>query len=72
MALESWFQAGKLTKHKTSKEELNAIYGVIERNLKDANVRGLSTDQKYVLSYQAAFEAGMALIYAGYRSRESI
>ena len=68
MALENWLQAGKLLKHKTSKEEISAIYGVVGRNLKDASLKGLSSDQKYILSYQAAFEIGTALLmYHGYK-----
>ena len=62
MALENWFQAGKLVKHKTSKEEISAIYGVIDRCFNDAGLKGLSSDQKYILSYQAAFEVSLALI----------
>ena len=69
MALENWFQVGKLSKHKTNKEEIAAIYGVVERCFKDAALNGLSGDQKYILSYQAALEAGMALLYChGYKT----
>lgn len=68
MALENWFQAGKLVKHAATKEELSAIWGVIERNFQDADIKGLSSDQKYILSYQSAFEAALALIKCcGYR-----
>ena len=68
MALENWFQQGKLLKHKTTEEELKAIFGVIDRNFKDAAIKGLSSDQKYILSYQAAFEVALALIKChGYR-----
>ncbi len=73
MALENWFKIGKIIKYKTSKEEINAIYGVIDRCFKDANLKGLSSDQKYILSYQAALEAGMALIYYhGYRPLNAV
>ena len=68
MPLENWFQVGRLLKHQTSKEEITAIYGVIDRCLKDAGLKGLSSDQKYILSYQAALEAAIALIYCnGYK-----
>jgi uncharacterized protein (UPF0332 family) len=68
MALENWFQQAKLLKHITTKEELSAIFGVIDRNFKDASIKGLSSDQKYVLSYQASFEVALALIKChGYR-----
>ncbi len=69
MALENWFGIGKLIKHQTNKEELEAIFGVIDRCFKDAGLKGLSSDQKYISSYQAAFEAAIALVYCyGYRS----
>ena len=68
MPLENWHSVGKLHRHETNKEELKAIYGVISRCLKDASLKGLSADQKYILSYQAVFEAALALVYChGYR-----
>jgi uncharacterized protein (UPF0332 family) len=68
VGLENWFKIGKLIKHQTNKEELKAIFGVIDRCIKDADLKGLSSDQKYISSYQAAFEAAMALVYFhGYR-----
>jgi len=68
VGLENWFEQGKLLKHKTTKDEIDTIYGVVERNFKDASINGLSSDQKYILSYQAAFEAAAVLIKRhGYR-----
>ena len=68
MALENWFQQGKLLKHNPTKDELTAIFGVVDRNFKDAAIKGLSSDQKYILSYQAGFEAALAFIKSyGYR-----
>lgn len=62
MVLENWFEQGKLLKHNATKEELSDILGVVERNFQDAIVKGLSSDQKYILSYQAAFEVSLAFI----------
>lgn len=62
MALENKFRQGKLVKHEATKEELSAILGVVERNFQDASIKALSSDQKYILSYQAPFEASLALI----------
>jgi uncharacterized protein (UPF0332 family) len=68
MALENWLKIGKISKHETSKEEIDAIFGVVGRCLKDASLTGLSSDQKYILSYQAAFETALALLYKnGYK-----
>jgi len=68
MALKSWFEIGKLIRHKTNREELEAIFSVIDRCFNDAELKGLSSDQKYIISYQAAFEVSRAFIYChGYR-----
>lgn len=59
-------------RHKTSKEELEAIFGVVERDFKDASLKGLSSDQKYIQSYQAAFGVALALLYRkGYKPVKS-
>ena len=72
MSLEDWLRAAKIIKHKTSKEEIEAVFGVVERDLKDASVKGLSSDLKYIQSYQAAFEAALAfLYYNGYKPVKS-
>ena len=42
MHLENWFQVGRLLKHQAGKEGITAIYGVIDRCLKDAGLKGLS------------------------------
>jgi len=72
MSLEDWLQAAKIVKHKTSKEELESIFGVVERDFRDASLKGLSSDLKYIQSYQAAFEAALALLYhKGYKPVKS-
>jgi uncharacterized protein (UPF0332 family) len=62
MPLENWLKIGKIVKHETSKEEIAAIFSVVNRCLKDASLHGLSSDQQYILSYQAAFETALALL----------
>lgn len=64
MALENWFQAGKLVKHEATKEELSAIFGVIERNFQDAGIKGLSSDQKYILSTKPHLKRRLRLLNA--------
>ena len=42
---------------------------MVDRCLKDASLAGLSSDQKYILSYQAAFETAIVLLYKnGYKA----
>ena len=55
-------------RHRTSKEELDALRAVVERNLRDAKVEGLSADGRFGCAYEAALTlATMAIAAAGYR-----
>jgi len=68
MTLENWHSAGKLKKHQTSKQEINDIFNLIERDLQDASLEDLSADRKFNITYNAAFQAGLSLIYCyGYK-----
>ncbi|MFH1621752.1 MAG: hypothetical protein ABIA97_01325 [Candidatus Omnitrophota bacterium] len=63
MTLENWLSIGKLKKHTTSKEEMEAIFGLIRRDLKDASLSGLSQDRKFNITYNAAFQTALALLF---------
>lgn len=68
MTLENWAEIGRLIKLTPSRDEVLAIFGVVKRDFHDASLNGLSSDQKYILSYQAALEAAMALLHChGYK-----
>ena len=55
-------------RHRTSKEELNALRAVAERNLRDARVQAVSADSRFAAAYEAALTlATMAIATAGYR-----
>jgi hypothetical protein len=54
--------------HKTSKQELDGLRAVVERDLKDAAMPGLSEDRRFATAYNAALQlATMAIACAGYR-----
>jgi hypothetical protein len=60
--------SGDVQKHKTSKKELDDMREVIERDLADAAVLGLSADRRFATAYNAALQAAsMAIACAGYR-----
>jgi uncharacterized protein (UPF0332 family) len=68
MTLENWHSVGKLKKHQTSEQEISDIFNLIERDLQDASLEGLSADRKFNITYNAAFQAGLALLYCyGYK-----
>ena len=55
-------------RHRTSKEELQALRGVVDRNLLDGQVEGLSVDARFSFAYEAGLAlATMAIALAGYR-----
>lgn len=54
--------------HRTSKQELDGLRAVIERDLVDANISALSADRKFATAYNAALQsAKMAIACAGFR-----
>ena len=54
--------------HTTSKLELDALRAVIERDLHDASIPGLSADRAFATAYNAALQTSkMAIACAGYR-----
>ncbi len=55
-------------RHRTSKEELEALRAVADRNLRDAAVNAVSADARFAAAYEAALAlATMATAVAGYR-----
>ena len=54
--------------HTTSKQELDGLRTVIERDLHDASIFGLSADRSFATAYNAALQtAKMAIACAGFR-----
>src|SRR3954451_9394604 len=60
--------ANRVRTHRTSKQELDGLRTVIERDLHDAGIPGLSADRSFATAYNAALQtAKMAIACAGYR-----
>jgi hypothetical protein len=69
MSLEDWLNEGKLQKHLTSREELDRLFGVFERDIKDARAANISVDRRFATAYNAALMvARAALAVTGYRT----
>jgi len=68
MSLSDWEANGWIVPHPTSRQEIASLLGVVERNLADAAVKGLSSDSRLGLAYQAALQlARLGLAAEGYR-----
>jgi hypothetical protein len=69
MSLKDWAEHGWLKPHKTSKEEIGNLLAIVERELKDAAISGLSADARFVMTYNAALKLCTILLSAsGYRT----
>ncbi len=73
MSLKDWQKKGWLVEHVTSPEEISGLLGVVERDLSDSQVAGLSPDWKMNIAYNAALQTATIALYAcGFRaSREA-
>lgn len=59
----------RIRAHSTSKQELDDLRDVIERDLADAAIAALSADRRFATAYNAALQtATMAVACAGYKT----
>jgi hypothetical protein len=54
MSLQNWFQIGHLTNHQATVAEVRSLLGVVDRELADAGVAGLSDDGRFTHAYDGA------------------
>jgi site-specific recombinase len=68
MTLKSWYENRWLVEHETSSEEIAELFGVVDRDLKDAKVQAVSPDWRLAIAYNAALQlATIALAAEGYK-----
>jgi hypothetical protein len=67
--LADWLKNNWLVEHESSVEEITALLAIVERDLANATLTGLSEDWKLGIAYNAALQAATAaLAAAGYRA----
>jgi hypothetical protein len=73
MSLQDWVRNAWLVPLKTSREEIQNLLGIVERDLRDSRAEGISNDWRFAIAYNAALQAAAAaLAAAGFRaSRDS-
>jgi uncharacterized protein (UPF0332 family) len=68
MSWQSLIQAQRIRTHVTSRQELDELRNVVERDLQDAAVAALSADRRFATAYNAALQLGkMVIACNGYR-----
>src|SRR5258708_11461373 len=53
MRLQNWSQIGHLINHQATVAEVRNLLGVVDRDLGDASVAGLSADGRFIHAYDA-------------------
>lgn len=73
VSFADWVKNGWLVAHKSAKQEIADLLGIVARDLKDSQAKDVSDDWRFAIAYNAALQAATAaLAAAGYRaSRES-
>ena len=68
MTWQQLVATNRATVHKTSRQEIDGLRAVVDRDLKDATIAGLSEDRRFTTAYNAVLQlATMAIACAGYR-----
>ena len=68
MTLENLVRIGRLKRHEPTRAEIARLLAAAERNIRDARVRGVSTETRFDAAYKAGFQCGLvALLARGYR-----
>lgn len=68
MSLKDWHNNGWLRQHTTDKQEVSNLLAIVDRDIADAAVDGISDDWKFGIAYNAALKLCTIMLYAnGYR-----
>jgi hypothetical protein len=69
MSLEDWLKNGWLKTQKPSHDEIRKLLAIVDRDLKQCQLKELSTDWRFNIAYNAALQAATAALRAsGYRT----
>lgn len=69
MSFADWLKNGWLVAHRSSKQEIANLLGIVARDLKDSQAKELSDDWRFAIAYNAALQAATAALAAvGYRA----
>ncbi len=69
MSLSDWLEKGWLVKHRPDRRETRELVGIADRDIADAQAKGISIDTRLSLAYNAALQLAIAALAAtGYRA----
>lgn len=72
MTLKNWESNGWLKVHSSSKQEIEQLLQIVDRDIKDSKQTDLSPDWRFGIAYNAALKLCTILLYAeGYMSERN-
>jgi hypothetical protein len=73
VSLKQWADNGWLRKHTSSRKEIAGLLSIVDRDLDDAKVKGISSDWRFGIAYNAALKLCTILVHAsGYRPEKTL
>jgi hypothetical protein len=57
MSFADWVNNGWLAVHKSSKQEIGNLLGIVARDLKDSEAKDVPDDGRFAIAYNAALQA---------------
>jgi hypothetical protein len=73
MSLQDWANNGWLRAHKSSKQEIMQLFAIVDRDLHDAQQKGVSADWRFGIAYNAALKLCTILLYCqGFRPEKML
>ena len=64
MSLDGWLRNDWLKRHTTTKAEIEGLFAIVDRELQDSQVDGVSADGRFSHAYRAALTLATVLLYA--------
>ena len=61
--LKDLLAEGKLRRHRTSPQEIADLFDLVDRDIGDASVQGLSADRRFAIAYEAALNLATITLY---------
>lgn len=69
MSLSDWQKSGWLIEHQTSRQEIEHLFRLVDRDLADCRTPSLSPDWRFNIAYNAALQCAKAALAAvGFRA----
>ncbi len=62
MSLQQLLQSRKIQQHQTSRNELDELRALVDRDLKDAAIKELSADRRFVVAYNAVLQLAKMIL----------